>query len=424
MGALLVCFVLGEIGIRLIGTYDEYGDFFVRDRKLKPYQLPVEATQVKIDQYLLLTSTGASTLTVVYDDLLGWAPRPNSRSENGLYSYNSFGIRSAPTDYSLSPPEGVLRIALFGDSYTHGYEVPFENTWGYYLENKLREAGVEAEVINFGVPGYGMDQAYLRWKKLGRKFSPHIVIFGLQMENALRNVNTIRPIFYNGTGLPFSKPRFIVDDGGLELLNNPTIPPEGVPTIMSNIEAWDLVEYEDFYTPEEYGDQIWFKSKLIAFVEAALREDQNDRWSRYLEGDTWSLSEEPARLTLSIIQNFKRDVEAEGAEFIIVRLPISQDLSTLLDGKEYQYAELLGRIEKDNRIIYPERQPLQQASDINIPSIDALFTRKTGGHYTALANDIIADEVAEFMLIQQIEMGDEAGLNNSAPNSMEDNKSE
>ena len=101
-----------------------------------------------------------------------------------------------------------------------------------------------------------------------------------------------------------------------------------------------------------------------------------------------------------------------------------QDLSTLLDGREYQYAELLGRIEKDNRIIYPERQPLQQASDINIPSIDALFTRKTGGHYTALANDIIADEVAEFMLIQQIEMGDEAGLNNSAPNSMEDNKSE
>jgi hypothetical protein len=421
IGALLICFVIGEIGIRYIGTYDEYGNFFVLGRKLKPYQLPVEATQSKIDQYLLLTSTNASTLTVVYDDLLGWAPRPNSRSENGLYSYNSSGIRSAPTEYSLSPPTGVLRIALFGDSFTHGDEVRFENTWGYYLENELREAGVQAEVINFGVPGYGMDQAYLRWKKLGHKYSPHIVIFGLQMENALRNVNTIRPIYNNGTGYPFSKPRFIVDDGDLELLNNPTIPPEEVPMIMSNIQAWHLVDYEDFYIPEEYSDQIWFKSKLIAFVEAALRGEQYNRWSRYLDSNSWSLSEEPAQLTLSIIQNFKRDVEAEGGRFIIVRLPMRQDLSTFLDGKEFQYAELLARIEKDNQIIYPERQRLQQESDINIPSIDALFTRKTGGHYTALANEVIAHEVARFMLTQQIETGDEADLNNSAPNSTENN---
>ena len=43
----------------------------------------------------------------------------------------------------------------------------------------------------FGVGAYGMDQAYLRWKKHGAKFHPHIVIFGFVAGNVQDNVNMV-----------------------------------------------------------------------------------------------------------------------------------------------------------------------------------------------------------------------------------------
>lgn len=192
-------------------------------------------------------------------------------------------------------------------------------------------------------------------------------------------------------------------DGNLELINNPPIPPEEIPLIMSNIEAWDFVEYEGFYVPEEYRDNIWFKSKLIALVEATFYDEQTE-WSQFSNEESWDLSQEPAQLTLSIIQNFRQDVEAQGGKFIIVRLPVYQDLSTFLKGEDFPYAGLLAEIEKDQPILYPERERLTQVLEMNLPSLDVLFTREEGGHYTALTNEIIADVVAELILTQHVNM--------------------
>ena len=65
-----------------------------------------------------------------------------------------------------------------------------------------------------GFSAYAMDQAFLRWKTLGRKYSPDIVLFGFQAENVNRNVNMLRAFYVAGTGIPFSKPRFILSNEG------------------------------------------------------------------------------------------------------------------------------------------------------------------------------------------------------------------
>jgi hypothetical protein len=80
-------------------------------------------------------------------------------SKDGLYVSNSAGIRSN-REYNLIAPPGVTRIVAFGDSFTHGDEVPNQETWEYLLE----QSRDEVEVMNFGVQGYGADQAYLRYK--------------------------------------------------------------------------------------------------------------------------------------------------------------------------------------------------------------------------------------------------------------------
>ncbi|MCB9747848.1 MAG: SGNH/GDSL hydrolase family protein [Candidatus Omnitrophica bacterium] len=85
---------------------------------------------------------------------------------------NAYGLR-AVREYSFIPPDDHLRLALFGDSFVFAQDEVTPNTWGYMLENSF----ANLEVLNFGVPGYGLGQSYLRYLKDGLKFNPDVVFF-------------------------------------------------------------------------------------------------------------------------------------------------------------------------------------------------------------------------------------------------------
>ena len=166
---------------------------------------------------------------LVYDPDLGWSVRPGSASDDGLYRYDALGARTregAPAR-GAAPAPGVSRIALFGDSFTQGDDVPFEVTWANDLEQGLAAAGAPSEVVDLGLGGYGMDQALLRFRKSGAGLGARVVVFGFQAENVARNVNMLRPLLWFGSSLPFSKPRFVLEDGALRLLNSPRSPAGG-----------------------------------------------------------------------------------------------------------------------------------------------------------------------------------------------------
>ena len=141
-----------------------------------------------------------------YDQQLGWGINGNAKTKNLMYQSNSIGIRS-DKEYSINKDSSKLRIALFGDSYTHGDDVFFNETWGYYLKEELLSKGVSVEVLNFGVGGYGTDQAFLRFIDEGLKMEPDIVVLGFQLENFWRNVNVFRPKYSLYSGIPYSKPK-------------------------------------------------------------------------------------------------------------------------------------------------------------------------------------------------------------------------
>ena len=66
------------------------------------------------------------TLYSDHDPDLGWGIRAGG--EHGLYRANRHGFRG-DRDYQPRPPSGVLRIASFGDSFTHGTDVANPDTW-------------------------------------------------------------------------------------------------------------------------------------------------------------------------------------------------------------------------------------------------------------------------------------------------------
>lgn len=107
-------------------------------------------------------------------------------------------------------------VAAFGDSWTYCSDVGDDDTW----ENVLADS-LGADVYNFGVPGFGTDQAYLRFLRVRREFTAPVTILGLVTENINRIVSVYRPFYFPKTGIRLPKPRFVLEGNDLRLLPNP-----------------------------------------------------------------------------------------------------------------------------------------------------------------------------------------------------------
>ena len=378
--ALLVAFAIGEIAIRSVGTWDIDGNFTVRGRALRPYRLPVERTRQRVRVYV----ENRSLTHLTADAVTGWRPRPSARSASGPYQYDASGTRTGPGERPRDDAGDALGIAIFGDSFTHGDELEYEDTWGAQLERALGQRGHPTRVYNFGVGGYGMDQAFLRWRDVGRHAGPEIVILGLQMENVKRNLNLVRAMLYIDSGLPFSKPRFFRTSSGLELANVPTVPPEQLVDLIAHFPRWKYAPLEYFYDPDDYRDRPWLHSKLLAMISSVVR-------SR-VEGDfSYAIDDEPARLTLAIVSQFGREVAAAGSRFVVVHLATRSDLLALQRGRPWAYRELLDRLD--------ERQELVRTGDLLLEAapggdVGPLFLES---HYSATGAAAVALAIAEHM---------------------------
>lgn len=364
--------VAGEVGARLLCERDEEGNLTFRSIALKPRPLPWRSAQAEIEDYLR-----SDQGPLMFDPDLGWAPRPNR--SNKLYAFNSAAIRvDAPGRvFAPEPAEGTLRIALVGDSFTAGADVPYADTWGARLAKLLDDRGRETEVMNFGAGGYGMDQAYLRWQKHARGWHPHVVIFGFQPENVHRNVNLIRRLYQGGN--PLSKPRFLLSTSGLSLINQPCIAPEELAATIRDLDRWELVQYEEYY--DDYEPHLWQASVLArVLVALAEREDRED----------FSLSRERVKLSLEIVRQMSSDVQAAGSRFLAVHLPARPDLETLRVRGRLAYADLAGSIEQSCELVRTEDALLEACQG---RSLDALFMPQ--GHYSPAANALVAEALAE-----------------------------
>ena len=64
------------------------------------------------------------------DDIPGWNVGKNRISADGMYHTSAEGVRGVMRGEHLAARTPRWRVALVGDSFTFGEEVPFEHTWG------------------------------------------------------------------------------------------------------------------------------------------------------------------------------------------------------------------------------------------------------------------------------------------------------
>ncbi|HKE01134.1 MAG TPA: hypothetical protein VKE69_09000, partial [Planctomycetota bacterium] len=118
-------------------------------------------------------------LAAELDPRFGFRLVPGQRAiDHGIaVELNSLGFRDREWgDPAASRPAGSMRVALLGNSVTFGLRVRAEETWGRVLEERLRAAR-PAEVMNFAVPGWVLEQMARAYEDVVRPFRPDVVVF-------------------------------------------------------------------------------------------------------------------------------------------------------------------------------------------------------------------------------------------------------
>lgn len=390
--ATLISLSLGvgilEIIVRLRTKSDVDGNLTAFGGRIKPFALPVEWTR----KYANKLAKGKNAC-FRYDPDLGWMTNPGARCKDGRYVYDRAGIRTSDPRRvpSTKKEPGVLRVGLFGDSFTHGDDVALADSWGYVLEQILVERGLPVEVFNFGVGGYGMDQAFLRWRKQGAAFGLDAVVFGFQSENILRNVNMIRVLYWWRTHLPFTKPRFILQGDELVVINQPALRPEALPDVLADLPRWELLEHEAFYDPADYEPRWWRSSRLLGYL-GAWRAHEIGRLFYAGQTSYYSMDGPAATLTLRILEEFEREVRDAGSAFYVVHLPKAIDVARLSDDPEsLWYAELREEIARRHTWI-ETTEGFLAAGEAGV-GIDGMF--RFGEHFSPEGNRVVAHAVAD-----------------------------
>jgi hypothetical protein len=263
-----------------------------------------------------------------FDPDLGWSTRPGYASSDGAVHVNARGLR-ATREYAETAPEGVRRVIACGESFTFCEEVADADAWPARLE--ALEPGLE--VLNYGVGGYGTDQALLRASREAR--GPlEAVLVGLMLENIGRNVNRYRPLWYP-SAQPAAKPRYVLRPGGLELVAQPfgTLA-ELVAAVRSGEVFARLAEHEH-----------WRASPLPAWLEgsaaARLLGSKSAYAARALEPLWQDAGGDPFRTTLALLDAFRTLARSlGGARFLVLLFPTREDLAGLVE-REHRYWSVL-----------------------------------------------------------------------------------
>ena len=308
---------------------------------------------------------GAGNRYIRFDRELGWTIVPGASAENGVvYKADEDGMRALPGPSLAATRRSSLRIAAFGDSFTHCDEVPYEHCWTHIVE---RASGMR--LVNAGVPGYGTDQAYLRYRATRDFLRPDVVVLGLMIGDVKRNVNVFRTFLSGWTA--WSKPRFVLDGDDLELINQPAAPPAVVPDLIARDDP--LLLHDWWYEPAEWRRSRLAFSVVYRFARARL--------SRPRERPSVLLADgEPTVVTARVIEAFARDVERAGGRFFCLIIPSRRDLR-YEDPVPWQ--PLLTRLREARVEVVDPTNDLREYTDL-----PGLF--RPLGHYALPGNEVLA----------------------------------
>lgn len=289
------------------------------------------------------------------DPVLGWP----SRADFGHGEFDRSGSRLVP---NFPDPAVLSCVALFGDSFTWGQEVSPEHAYGNVLSGLMG-----CRVANYGVPGYGTDQSYLRYERVIKDNAP-IVILGHYSDNIIRNINQNRGFLTNQPiGL---KPRFILEANKLKLIPLPIL--TEVENFNLRSRAKELLPY-DYFVP---GGESGLHTLKFPFTLSALGAFQHYRLQAKIMGKVTyaqfynpAHSSEALQVSEAIIKSFVNEAKRRNQKPMVLLIPDVKEIRMLRDSGTLPYAELAVRLRSAGVIVIDVAEELNKYIGNRDPSI-------------------------------------------------------
>jgi hypothetical protein len=328
-----------------------------------------------------------------YDATLGWVTPKLERDANGA--------RPSPDN----PASGRPCLSLYGDSFVFGNGANDAAAWANQLAKKLK-----CKVLNFGVVGYGTDQAFLRFA--GNLSDPSsVVVLGIMSENIVRNANQNRAFLYAGSIVGPLKPVFWLSSAGqLHLLPVQKLTAGDYDTYLQNPRAlftreFFIPESSDYALPSIRFPYVISLINLFRYrrIDSALLYyvTKGPEWYR----DFYDLSHasRALQLTETIVDSFVELAKQRAKTPIIMFIPPARDIGHFLKSGQWIYRPLYEWCRAKNYVCF-------DAGTAMVEKLGPLRIKDTGvceyfctnrltqsGHYNAKGHAILADATLRFL---------------------------
>jgi hypothetical protein len=270
------------------------------------------------------------------DEHTGGALRPGAtgwwlKEGKAYIRISSDGLRDR--EHSKEKPPNTMRIAVLGDSFAEAMQVPMEKTFWAIMEQRLRGCHAlkdrDAEVINFGVSGYGTAQELLALRQRVWDYAPDIVVLVFFPGNDIRNNS--RALENNPL-----KPYFVLENGNLVLDNSFRQSPTFLRRefVLTRIYRWFADYSRVLQLVREARDTLGKlthvsiekrEERRIGRVDESLNPDEKKDLFEDPGLDGWVFLEptDPARkeaweITERLIVQMRDEVRGKGAKFLVV----------------------------------------------------------------------------------------------------------
>jgi hypothetical protein len=236
--------------------------------------------------------------------LLGWGPATDAAGKVTTV---------APRADPAFPAAGTACVSVYGDSFTLGGAD--DATYPHALARALG-----CPVANFGVGGYGSDQALMLFRAQRAADRAPVVVLGHLTENVMRNVNQYQRLLYPASRLRF-KPRFVLDGGELQWVRSPVATAADYRRAADAPEA--VLRHDAFLARPRPG---------FPYTVALLRWIATDSYarSRFLRRPWHAAFYRPGTealaLTTEILCRFAAEARTDGRAPLVVVIPTRSDL--------------------------------------------------------------------------------------------------
>jgi len=294
-----------------------------------------------------------------YDPHLGWD-----------FDIQGDRIRGKET-YPVKKPAGGYRIVAIGDSFTYGTDVDAAHSFPAQLEQML----CNTEVLNMGVPGYGIDQAVLKYLAHGKAYAPDAVILGIFADDYERASVSFHA---------FSKPWIRPDEhGNYQIANQPVPPPQ------AELERIRSEESHELYS-------------LVLLRNLWMR------FNTLIQGNGPALDRIDGAVVY-VLRALKSQLNDTGTQLLIVQIPSADRFTRPETPWERTVSERLKNIYRTLELHYLDLYGTWRAQHAPEEIVDTFYVRLGNGmtgHLSAIGNTEAARQIVDTLRSIDPRLGD------------------